>query len=197
MVWMRCANGSLRSLSANMRLRGRDNRHLLDQSRLLPLDPHIKQKVDLPLNPPRPSLYRDIDLSPPLQSRNPCGTSSPSRPACDPTVSLPYPVLTAVLSPLWFFSSLPRVWVASVRPAVVLFYDPPLFVLRLICPLLCFMPDGGIYRPHLYLIVSIHPSLWISSRVCVFLSSLPRCCVFGVSPLALALIVCAYYFPPF
>jgi len=50
---------------------------------------------------------------------------------------------------------------------------------------------------HLYLIVSIHPSLWISSRVCVFLSSLSRRCVFGLSSsLALALIVCAYYFPP-
>jgi hypothetical protein len=144
-VWMRCASESLRSLSANMRLRGRDNRHLLDQSRLLPLDPHIRRRDGLPPNPQRPSLCRGIDLSPPLQSRNLCGTSSPSRPACDPTVLQPCPVLTAILSSLWFLFSLPRVWVASVRPAVVLFYDLPLFVLRLICPLLCFMPDDSIY----------------------------------------------------
>jgi hypothetical protein len=47
-------------------------------------------------------------------------------------------------------------------------------------PLLCFMPDDGAQR-HLYLIVSIHPGLWISSRVYVFLPSLPRRCVFGLS----------------
>jgi hypothetical protein len=182
-VWMRCASESLRSLSANTRLRGLGNPHLLDQYRLLPLDPHIRQRDGLPPNLPRPSPYRGIDPSPPLQPKKPCGTSFPSRPVYDFAVLLPRPVLTAVLSPLCFFSSLSlsRVWVASVRPAVVLFYDPALFVLRLICPLLCFMPDDGTHQPHLYLIISIHPSLWISTRVCVSLPSLPRCCVFGLS----------------
>lgn len=55
------------------------------------------------------------------------------------------------------------------------------------------MPDGDTLQHRLYLIVPIRPGLWISSRVCVFLS-LPRRCVFSLSSLALAFIVCAYYF---
>jgi hypothetical protein len=51
----------------------------------------------------------------------------------------------------------------------------------LICPHFRFMPDDGTHQPHLYLIVSIRPPLWISSRVCVFPPSLPRRCVFGLS----------------
>lgn len=43
-----------------------------------------------------------------------------------------------------------------------------------------FMPDGGSHQHHLYLLVSTHPSLWISSCVCVFLLSLPRRCVFSL-----------------
>ena len=79
-----------------------------------------------------------------------------------------------------FFVSLSRVWVANVRPAVVLFYNLALLVLRLICSHLCFMLDDGTHRPHLYLIVLHTPPLRISSRVCVFLPSLPYRCVFGL-----------------
>lgn len=154
---MRCASESLRSLSANTRLRGRDNLHLLDQSLLLLHGPHTRPMVDLPLSLLHPSLYRGIGQSPPLRPKKPSGTSSPSRPACDFTVLQPCPVPTTALSSLCFLSlSLSPVWVAGVRPAVVLFYNPALFVLRLICPpLLCFMPDAGTHQPHLYLIVSI------------------------------------------
>jgi len=193
-------NESSRLLSANMRLKGRDNPHL-DWPPLLLLDPHVRQKDDLPRNPPRLSLYKGIGLSPPLQPKRPSGTSSRSRPVCNLAVS--HRVLSLLLSfpALVFLLPLSRVWVASVRPAVVLFYNLALFVLRLICPLLCFMPDDGINRPHLYLIVSIHPSLWISSCLYVFLPSLPRCCVCSVlSSLALDPIVCPYYssaFEPF
>ena len=42
-------------------------------------------------------------------------------------------------------------------------------------PSLCFMPDGGTYQRHLYLIVSIHPSLWISSRFPIITT--PSLCV--------------------
>jgi len=177
---MRCASESSRSLSASTQLRGRDNPRL-DPLRLLPLDPHIRQKVGLRPNPLRPFLCRGIDQSPPLQPRNPFGTSSPSRPACDSAVLLPHPVPTAVLSPLCFslFLSPPLCMDCECPSGCCVILQFRLFLLRLICPLLCFMPDDDTHRPHLYLIVSIHPSLWISSRVCVFLPSLPRCCVFG------------------
>jgi hypothetical protein len=44
-AWMRCVNESLQSPSANTLLGGRDNPHLPDKSRLLPLDPHIRPFV--------------------------------------------------------------------------------------------------------------------------------------------------------
>jgi len=192
-------NESSRLLSANMRLKGRDNPHL-DWPPLLLLDPHVRQKDDLPRNPPRLSLYKGIGLSPPLQPKRPSGTSSRSRPACDLAVSQPCPVPTAILSPLWFFSFLSRVWVASVRPAVVLFYNLALFMLRLICPLsvLCrttastdlIYISSSPYTPvsgsHLVSAFSYHH---YPVAVCVRFSSL-----------ALDLIVCPYYsssFEPF
>lgn len=117
---------------------------------------------------------------------------SQSRLACEIIVLSPYPVPTAVFLSLWFcLHFLSVVWVANVRPAVVLFYNPALLVLRLIFP--CFMPDDGT-RHHLYLIapyvpvsgshlVSAFPYYHHPVVVCSALSSL-----------ALAHIVCAYYF---
>jgi hypothetical protein len=58
---------------------------------------------------------------------------------------------------------------------------PPLFYARRRHPPTSFISHG--------------PPLWISSRVCVFLPSLPRRCVSGLSSsLALAPIICSYYF---
>jgi hypothetical protein len=201
-VWMRCVSESLRSLSANMRLRGRDNRHLLDLSLLLPHGPHIRPMADLPPSLPHPSLCRGIDQSPPLRPKILSGTSSPSRPACDFAVLSPCPVLTIALSLLWFFSSLylslSRVWVVGVRLAVVLFYNPALFVLRLICP----PPPPLFYAgrrspPTSFISHRLYPpqSLDLIS-VYVFLSSLPRCCVFGPSPLLLSLLSYVHIIPP-
>lgn len=157
MAWMRCVSGSLLSLSASTRLKGRDNPRLLDQSRLLPLDPHIRPKNALPLNPQFLSLCRGIDTSPLPWLRKRCGTLSQSRPACDFAVLKPCPVLTAVLHRSCFslcLTPLSSVWVANVRPAVVLFYDPALLVLRLIWlpSVLCRTTTAT--EHHLYLIVS-------------------------------------------
>lgn len=133
MVWMRCASESSPSLSANTPLKGRDTLRLLDQSLPLPPDPHPRPK-DVLLPNPRPlSLYRGTDPSL-LCPRKLCGTLSQSRPACDCAVPPPCPVVTAILSSLWFFPSLSlsRVWVTNVCPAVVLFYDLALLLLPLI-----------------------------------------------------------------
>lgn len=105
-------------------------------------------------------------------------------------------ILSLLLSlPRSVFSPFSRVWVANVRPAVVLFYDLALLVLLLICsPPLCLIPDNGARQRHLYLIVSTHPSLWISSRLRFPIISTPSLCVRPLSSsLALAPIVCAYY----
>jgi hypothetical protein len=99
-AWMRCVSESLQLPSASMQLRGRDNPHPLDQSPLLPLDPHIRPKSDLLLSLLRPSLSRGTGTSLLLWPRKPCGTLSPSKPACDSADS-PRPVLTATLSSLF------------------------------------------------------------------------------------------------
>jgi hypothetical protein len=138
-AWMRCASVSLRLLSVNTPLRGHDNQHLLDPSRLLPLGPRIALKNDLPLSLPRPYLYKGIDRSPPPQPKKLCGTSSPSIPARDFAVPS-HRVLSLLLSfTRSGFSLLSLVWVASVRPAVVLFYNLAYWCYGLICspPVLC------------------------------------------------------------
>jgi len=118
---------------------------------------------------------------------------SPSKLACDSaalTASCPYCYHFLAL----FFVPLSPVWVANVRPAVVLFYDLALLVLRLICPHLCFMPDDGTHQPHLYLIVSITPpSLDLISSAFSYHHYPVAVCS---ASLALAPIVCSYYFLP-
>jgi len=176
-VWMRCESESSSSLSANTRLRGRDNPHLLDQSLLLPLDPHTKSKNAPPLSLRCPFLYRGTDPSHLPWPRKPCGTSSRSRPVFDLAVFSPYPVFTAIISSLWFLP-LSRVWVLNVRPAVVLFYNLALLVLRLICSPPFY---AGQLPPSSFISHNLHtPGLWISFRVCVFLLLLPRRCVFSL-----------------
>jgi hypothetical protein len=103
---------------------------------------------------------------------------SQSRPACDLAVLSPYPVLTAVLSSLWLSpTSLPRVRVANVRPAVVLFYDLPLLVLRLIfCSPLFY---AGRRHPPIPLISHSPPQFLDLVCVCVLLQ-LPRRRVFSL-----------------
>ena len=124
---------------------------------------------------------------------------SPSKPACNLVVLLPRPVTTIVRSSLCFFlplSSLSRVWVANVRPAVVLFYDLALLMLPLIP--LCFMPDDGTPSLTSFISHSLHtpqsPDLISCLRFPII--TIPSLCVRPLVSLALALIVCAYYFPP-
>ena len=80
---------------------------------------------------------------------------SRSRSAFDFVVLSLYPVLTAIILSLWFLPQ-SRVWISTIRPAVVLFCSigatSNLF--------LSFTPDN---HPHhrLYLITPIHPGLWL------------------------------------
>jgi hypothetical protein len=76
-----------------------------------------------------------------------------------------------------------RVWVTSVRPAVVLFYDPTLLVLRLIL-FLRFMPDDGTPTSFIFQSPSTQ-SLWISSRLRFLIITTPSLCV---RPLLLSLL---------
>jgi len=89
-------------------------------------------------------------------------------------------------------TSLSRVWVANVRPAVVLFYNPALLVHANFPPsVLC--RTTAPTEHHLYLIVLASGSHLLSP----FPTIITRRCLFSLSsPLALALglIVCAYYF---
>jgi hypothetical protein len=174
---------SLRSRSANTQLKGRDNPHLLGRSQLLPLDPRTRPKPDPPLNLLYLFLCRGTDPSPPLQSKKLCGMLSPSRLARDLAELSPRPVFTAVLALVSLLSISLSCMGRECPSGCCVILQSALFVLRLICPPFCFMPDDGTHQRHLYLIVSIHPSLRISSRVCVFLSSLTRCCVRSLLPL--------------
>ena len=90
-----------------------------------------------------------------------------------------YRVLSLLLSfgPSGFFTStsLPRVWVANGRPAVVLFYNLALLVLLLILIPSVLCRTTAPTEHHLYLIVSASGS----HLFCVFPLSSPRRCLFS------------------
>lgn len=91
-------------------------------------------------------------------------------------------------------ASLSRVWVTNVRPAVVLFYNLALLVLRLILIPTVLCRTTAPTEHHLYLMVPASGSHLVST----FSHYRRPVVVHPVSSsLALDFIVCAYYFPPF
>ena len=154
---------------------GRNSRPLLDQFQLLPLDLHTRSKNALPLGLRCPFLYSSTNSSHLPWLRKPCGTSFRSRPAFGFAALSPCPVITTFISSLWFLP-LPRVWVPNVRPAVVLFYNLALQVLRLICSPLFYagqLPQSSFVFHTLY----TPQSLDFISRLCSPTTVTPSLCV--------------------
>ena len=88
-----------------------------------------------------------------------------------------------------------HVWVACVRPAVVLFYDLALFVLRLICSPLFY---AGRHPRTSFIFHPLHTPRSLDLMSCLRFPTIttPSLCSVS-SSLALDFIVCAYYFSAF
>jgi len=175
---MRCVSESSQLLSGNTQLRDRDNPHLLDQSRLPPSIP----------TPGRITTFLSTSYvcpSPEAPSRAlPCsqGNCVKRCPHRDQRMILRYSHRVLLLSfpPSTFpHSSILCMGCERSSGCCVILRSRFIDATHNFVPLR-FIPEDGTHQRHLYLIL-LHPSLRTSSRVSVFLSSLPCRCVFDLS----------------
>jgi len=175
---MRCVSESPQLLSSNTRLRDRDNLHFLDQSRLPPSIPtpgRITTFLSTSYVCPSPEAP---SRAPPCSQGN-CVEHCPHR---DQRMILRYSHRVLLLSrppPTFPHSSISCMGCEHSSGCCVILRSRFIDATHNFVPL-CFILEDGTHQRHLYLIL-LQLSLWTSSRVSIFPSSLPCRCVFDLS----------------